>query len=176
MYFGEKIKLRAYKESDIEDSYVLFNNYDIMSMLMRDSIFPNSLDRQREFVEFAMNSKGPVFHFAVELVETGDYIGGCGVNDFNSTSQTATIGIWLAEEYQGKGLGADTLRTLCRFIFDEMNAQKIKLTFFDYNEKGRKVYEKIGFKKEGTLRKEVYTKGKLHDIHIMGMFRDEFKK
>ena len=175
MYFGERIKLRAYKESDIEDSYALFNNYNIMSMLVRDSIFPNSLDRQREFVEFAMKCKGPIFHFAVELVETGAYIGGCSVNDFNTTSQAATVGLWLGLEYQSQGLGTDTLKTLCRFIFDEMNAQKIKLTFFDYNEKGRKVYEKIGFKKEGTLRKEAYTKGKLHDIHIMGMFRDEFK-
>ncbi len=51
MYFGEKIKLRAYKESDIEDSYALIENFEVRSMLGGSIIFPFSLDEQKEFVK-----------------------------------------------------------------------------------------------------------------------------
>jgi len=174
MYFGEKIKLRTYKESDIEDSYALIENIEIKSMLGRDVIFPYSLDEQKEFVKNSTNK--PCYDFAIELLETGEYIGGCGINECNTTSQVATIGIWLGIDYQGKGLGQDALKTLCRFIFDEMNIRKIKLTYFAFNQKGLKCYKKLGFKEEGILRKELFRFGEFHDIYIMGMFRNEFKQ
>ena len=173
MYFGEKIKLRAYKESDIEDSYALIENFEIKSMLNKAIIFPYSLDEQKEFVK--STTKKPCYEFAIELVETGEYIGGCGIAECDTTSQTATIGIWLGLEYQGRGLGQDALRTLCKFVFDEMNIRKIKLEHFSFNEKGKNCYTKLGFKEEGILREELFRAGKFHDIHLMGMFRDEFK-
>ena len=173
MYFGERIKLRAYKESDIERSFILIEPFEIGSMLGRGIQFPYSLDEQKEFVK--NTTKKPCFDFAIELVETGEYIGGCGIVECDTTSQTATVGLWLGLEYQGRGLGQDALRTLCAFIFDEMNIRKIKLTYFAFNEKGKNCYTKLGFKEEGILREELFRAGKFHDIHIMGMFRDEFK-
>ena len=171
MYYGEKIKLRTYKESDIEDSYALIENFEVKSMISTDIIFPFSLDEQKEFIK---SIKKPCYEFAIELLETGEYIGGCGIAECNTTSQTATIGIWLGLEYQGRGLGQDALRTLCKFVFDEMNIRKIKLEYFAFNEKGKNCYIKLGFKEEGILRKELFRSGKFHDIHLMGMFRDEF--
>ena len=55
-----------------------------------------------------------------------------------------------------------------------MNIRKIKLEYFSFNEKGENCYTKLGFKEEGILREELFRAGKFHDIHLMGMFRDEF--
>jgi len=56
-----------------------------------------------------------------------------------------------------------------------MNINKIKLDVYSFNIRAIKCYEKLGFKQEGTLRKEIFREGKYHDILVYGMFRDEFK-
>lgn len=67
------------------------------------------------------------------------------------------------------------MKVLVNFIFNEMNINKIKLDVYSFNTRAIKCYEKLGFKKEGTLRKEIFREGKYHDILVYGMFRDEFK-
>ncbi|MGL5955853.1 MAG: GNAT family N-acetyltransferase [Brevinema sp.] len=170
MYYGEKIILRAYQDSDLEIAYKLIENFEIKSMLIADTIFPCSLEDQKEFIKNATNK--PCYHFAVEL--DGEYIGGCGINAYDSKTQTATLGIWIAQPYQGQGHGFDTLKTFCTFLFDEMNVRKIKLNYFAFNTKAHNFYTKLGFKEEGILRKEIFRFGQFHDIHLMGMFREEF--
>lgn len=173
MIEGKKIILRAYKESDIEISFKLINTLNIRTMLGRVDVFPFSMTAQREFVEKAMSNSGPAFNFAIEEKESGKYIGGCGINSYDSKNRKVVIGLWLGEEYQGKGYGSDTLRTLCSFIFDEMNIHKIDLDYFSFNEKGKKCYEKVGFKQEGVRRIELFRFGKYHDIIEMGLFKEE---
>ena len=173
MIEGKKIILRAYKESDIEISFKLINTLNIRAMLGKNDTFPFSMSTQKEFVETSMSSSGPTFNFAIEEKESGKYIGGCGINSYDAKNRKAVVGLWLGEEYQGKGYGSDTLRTLCSFIFDEMNIHKIALDYFSFNEKGKKCYEKVGFKQEGVRRKELFRFGKYHDVIEMGLFKEE---
>ncbi|MFR3817750.1 MAG: GNAT family N-acetyltransferase [Fusobacterium varium] len=173
MIEGKKIILRAYKESDIEISFKLINTLNIRTMLGRNNIFPFSMSAQKEFVEKAMINNGPTFNFAIEEKESGEYIGGCGINSYDDKNRKVIIGLWLGEQYQRKGYGSDVLRTLCRFIFDEMNIHKIVLDYFSFNEKGKKCYEAVGFKQEGIRRKELFRFGKYHDIIEMGLFKEE---
>ncbi|MGL5955852.1 MAG: GNAT family N-acetyltransferase [Brevinema sp.] len=91
-----------------------------------------------------------------------------GIGEYDSKTQTAMIAVWIA--YQSQGYGFDTL--LCTFLFDEMNVRKIKLHYFAFNTKAQNLYTKLGFKEEGILRKEIFRF--VHDIHLMGMFREEF--
>lgn len=86
-------------------------------MLGRVDVFPFSMAAQREFIEKTMINSGPTFNFAIEEKESGKYIGGCGINSYDAKNRKVVIGLWLGEEYHGKGYGSDTLRTLCSFIF-----------------------------------------------------------
>ncbi|MGL4676349.1 MAG: GNAT family N-acetyltransferase [Brevinema sp.] len=171
MYYGKKTLLRAYQESDILPSYYLIENFEIKSLLIADTILPYSLDEQKEFIKNATTR--PCYHFAIVKYK-GEYIGGCGINTYDTRTQTATIGIWIGQPYQNKGYGADALNTFCVFLFEEMNVRKIKLNYFSFNTKASKLYQKMGFQEEGILRQEIFRKGKYHDIHLMGMFREEF--
>lgn len=173
MIYGKKILLRAYKESDIEESLHLINNPSILNFLSGETILPFSLENQKEFIINCMKNRTSTFNFAIEEIATGKYIGGCGINSYNSKNRNVTIGLWIGEPYHGKGYGSDTLRTLCNFIFNEMNIFKIKLDYFSFNEKGRRCYDSVGFKVEGVRRKEIFRFGKYHDIIDMGLFKEE---
>jgi len=40
----------------------------------------------------------------------------------------------------------------------------------------QKVLEKIGFKREGTLRKTALIRGELRDVHVYSILREEWKE
>lgn len=173
MIDGKYITLRAYKPEDVEIALKLINTMSIKVMLEGVNAFPFSIENQRQFIQSAMESRGPLYNFAIEEKSTGEYIGGCGINSYDAKNRTVVIGMWIAEKCHGKGYGSDTLRTLCKFIFDELNIHKIDLNYFSFNEKGRRCYDSVGFKEEGVRRKELFRFGEYHDIIEMGLFRDE---
>lgn len=173
MIDGKYITLRAYKIEDVEISWKLINKLNIRTLLGKGDIFPFSLEEQKKFIQSAMESSGPLYNFAIEEKSSGRYIGGCGINSYDTKNRKVVIGLWLGEDYHGKGYGSDALRTLCRFIFDEMNIHKIDLDYFGFNSKGRRCYDSVGFKEEGVRRKELFRFGEYHDIIEMGLFRDE---
>ena len=66
------------------------------------------------------------------------------------------------------------MRILIRFIFEQMNINKIKLNVYEFNKRAIRCYEKCGFKKEGTLRKEIFKDGKYYDQYIMSILEEEY--
>lgn len=175
MFKGKRIQLRAYKSNEVEEVLNLIEEDNLRDTLSVGTIYPLSYDSQKNFMDKNSSPNGELFNFAIEYLETGKYIGGCGINNIDRKNSTATIGLWIAKNFQGKGLGSETLRIFCKFIFDEMNIHKIKLNYFEFNEAGKKCYEAVGFKEEGRNRKELYRYGKYFDTINMGLFKDELK-
>lgn len=85
------------------------------------------------------------------------------------------VGIFIGDKnYWNKGYGTDAMRILIRFIFEQMNINKIKLNVYEFNPRAVRCYEKCGFKKEGTLRQEIFRDGKYYDQYIMSILREEY--
>lgn len=175
MFKGKKIKLRAYKSSEVQTVLDLIEEEGLRDTLVIDTVFPMSYESEKNFIEKCCNYNGDLFNFAIESLESNEYIGGCGINNIDRKNSNVTIGIWLGKKYHGKGYASDALRVLCKFIFDEMNIHKIKLNYFDFNEAGKRCYEAVGFKKDGRHRQEQYRYGKYHDTVSMSLFKDELK-
>nr|WP_307776338.1 GNAT family protein [uncultured Cetobacterium sp.] len=175
MFKGKKVRLRAYCEDDVEVALNLIEEDGIKELLHIGVMYPYSLDMEKNFVKTSMNPTGECFNFAIERNEEKDYIGGCGINKIDRKNSIAEIGIWLGKDFHGKGYGADALRLLCSFIFNELNVNKIKLNYFEFNDNARKCYDAVGFKPEGILRKEIYRYGRYSDVIAMGLFRNELK-
>ena len=67
------------------------------------------------------------------------------------------------------------MRVLLRFIFEQMNMNKVKLNVFSFNPRALRMYQTCGFKEEGRLRQELFRDGKYHDIILMGLLREEYQ-
>lgn len=175
MFKGKKIKLRAYNSSEIERVLELITEDGLLDTLFPVTIFPLSYEAQKSFIDKNLVNNSELFNFAIESIENEEYIGGCGINSLDRKNSVATIGVWIGKKYHGKGFGSDTLRVLCKFIFDEMNIHKIKLNYFEFNDAGKKCYEAVGFKEEGVNRKELFRYGKYYNTINMGLFKEELK-
>jgi RimJ/RimL family protein N-acetyltransferase len=74
----------------------------------------------------------------------------------------------------GQGLGTDGLNALLDFGFGQLRLERIWLEVYDFNERGRRSYEKCGFVLEGTQRRATFRRGAFHDVHLMAILRDEW--
>ncbi|MFX1376831.1 MAG: GNAT family N-acetyltransferase [Promethearchaeota archaeon] len=79
-------------------------------------------------------------------------------------------------EYWGKGLATEAVKLIMEYGFNELNLNKIKATVFTPNIASIRVLEKINFKHELTLKKEVFIDGKYVDALKFSILKNEWKK
>lgn len=171
MYYGEKICLRAYKEGDIPLATKYINDKELKKLLVTTIPFPMTNWEEEEWIKSQKSNNQGIYNFAIEDIESGKYIGGCGIQSVNWLARVATIGIMIGDKnYWGRGYGTDAIKTLVNFIFNDMNINKIRLGTFSFNERAIKSYEKCGFQVEGVLKDEIFKDGKYYDEIIMSLF------
>ena len=67
------------------------------------------------------------------------------------------------------------LRALVAFGFGMLRLERIWLDVYDINPAARRVYERVGFVHEGTLRRAVFREGRFLDVHRMAILADEWR-
>jgi RimJ/RimL family protein N-acetyltransferase len=176
MYTGTKIRLRAIRQEDIPVILKYINDESIKRFLCPGVPFPITEVEEQRWYE-AKSSQGSEYTFAIETIKNPEYIGGCGVNKMDWKNSVAQVGIFIGNpKFLDKGYGTDAMKTLIRFIFDQMNAHKIKLNVYSFNERAIRCYEKCGFQTDGVLRKEIFRDGEYHDELVMSILREEYEQ
>ncbi len=172
MYEGKLVRLRAFDNGDLMKCLAYSNDYDVMRGASGAILFPSTVDDEaREMGKNTSYSSGE-YQFAVETLQEGLFIGKCGFTRVNWKNRLAELAILIGEkDCRGKGYGADAIRTLCKFGFEEMNLHKIKALVFDFNTPALRCYEKCGFVREGVLKEEIFREGAYHDAVCMALFQ-----
>jgi RimJ/RimL family protein N-acetyltransferase len=167
---GALVRLRAVEESDLPTIHRMFNDPDVLQYLQVVT-FPQPVSGTREWWEWSRTNTHGV-SFAIETL-AGEVVGACGLEAIRDRTRAATLGIWIGKPYWNLGYGTDAVRTACRFAFREMNLHRVELQVFETNPRGRRAYEKVGFKEEGRLRHAHFVGGRHVDTLVMGLLEDE---
>lgn len=176
MYTGKLIKLRAYKKEELPLVVEYINDPEVKRNVNPGIPYIYTLEDEEKWYENC-SASNDTYHFAIETLDTREYIGGCGINEVDFKNSKVTIGIFIGnKEYWGKGYGTDAIKTLTSFIFDQMNINKIKLSVYAFNKRAMRCYEKCGFKVEGTLHQELFRDGAYHDEFVMALLREDYIK
>lgn len=120
-----------------------------------------------------MPPPGDNFDFAVETLG-GVLVGGIDAHGCDSRNGTFEFGIGIFTEQQGKGYGADALRLLLNYYFNELRYQKCHSVAYSFNTASIRLHERAGFTLEARLRRMVYSKGAYHDELHFGLTAEEF--
>lgn len=113
--------------------------------------------------------------FAIEV--DGIHIGSTGLHRINRKNRSAGFGIMIGEKsYWNRGYGTDATRTVLKYAFDRLKLHRVQLEVYDLNPRGLYVYERCGFRLEGTRRHALWREGAWHDIHVMGILRSEWTR
>jgi RimJ/RimL family protein N-acetyltransferase len=169
------VYLRAGEREDIPRFAAWMNDWRTSRTLGTRS--PFSLPMEEAWFERMSANQGKEGYFFVAcLLEDDRPIGTVGLFELDLSDGNAGLGISIgAPEDRGRGLGTDTLRALLGFGFGMLRLERIWLDVYDMNPGARRVYERVGFVHEGTLRRAVFREGRYLDVHRMAVLADEWR-
>ena len=176
MLIGKLVRLREYREEDLKLAQEYLNDFEIKKYLFPMTPFPLTLNDEKKWYE-KVSFLNENYEFAIEALDKGIYLGGCGLKNLDWKNSHTEVGIFIGlQEYLGKGYGTEAMNLMINFIFMEMGLNKIKLDVYDFNQRAAACYEKCGFKKEAVLKNEIYRNGRFSDIIRMSIFKEDFLK
>lgn len=119
---------------------------------------------------------GDGFFFAV--CELGDdrFIGTTWLKEVNRLDGNAELAIYMDRDHIGSGWGTDAQHALLAFGFGTLGLERIWLTVHDDNARAIRSYEKVGFQREGVMRRSFRVDGELTDSVLMSILRDEWRR
>jgi RimJ/RimL family protein N-acetyltransferase len=90
-------------------------------------------------------------------------------------SDVWVIGILLAPEHRGRGVGTSAQQLLVDHLFETTTAHRICAFTEAENLAEQRALEKSGFRREGVLRQAGFVRGDYRDAVIYGLLRTEWR-
>lgn len=113
---------------------------------------------------------------AIRDIDNDNIVGIISVYKCDYKNRKCGNGIKLGGVFRGKGYGSDALNTVLKFIFFELNFNRVETIILDKNISSQKLYESKGFVREGTMRKSAYKNGEYRNQYIYGLLKEDFVK
>ena len=166
-------KIRKWKLTDAKNIAVALSNKKIQDNLRDGLPYPYTEQDGIDFISSMLSAnEDETFAFAITLDDKA--IGSIAVfRQQNIHRQTAEMGYYIAEEYWGKGIMTDAVKQICEYVFKNSDILRIYAEPFAYNTGSCRVLEKAGFQYEGTLRNNAVKNGKVIDMKMYSLLREE---
>ena len=169
------VYLRAAERDDIPRFAAWFNDYRTSRTLALRA--PMSIPMEEAWFERMAADQGKGgYLFTACLLADDRPIGNVGLFELDLVNGSAGLGIMIGEPGdRGRGHGTDMLEALMGFGFASLRLERIWLDVYDFNPGARRVYERVGFRHEGTLRHAIFREGRFGDVHRMAMLSGEWR-
>ena len=127
---------------------------------------------RRTYIRFFKNSNylanmDRAYSFLIFNIEDKSLLGGVNVGNVRrGVSQSASLGYWIGKQYCKKGYMKEALGILIPSLFSDLQLNRIEAATLENNIASKNLLNKIGFKKEGKLRRYLKINGEWQD-HIL---------
>lgn len=146
----KRLILRNWKESDAEPFSCITTDPDVMKYIGLGKLW--DLPAAKEVVERRIRQRTERGYclWAVELIETGELIGHCGIQPLGDTGETE-IGWMLAKRYWGQGLATEAAIAALNYSMNDLKFSRIVAITHAENRASSRIMEKIGMSYEKTI-------------------------
>ena len=176
MFEKFRVYLRALEPEDYKTSIKWRKNDQIWDTVVGPKYFVSEA-YEKKWVEDAIFNSPNKLVLAICLKETNEHIGYCYLTDIDWKNRNARSGKLIGEtKYWGKGYGTETSMLLLYHAFIVLGLQRVEARQLTDNIASISINEKIGYTKEGVLRKAVFKNGGYRDLNLMSISRDDFDK
>jgi ribosomal-protein-serine acetyltransferase len=106
----------------------------------------------------------------------GHLTGSIGLHDIDWRNSQTSIGYYLAEGAQGKGIMTRSVVAVLNHIFYELGINRVEIRCGIANRKSRAIPERLQFTSEGIIRDGENLYGQFHDLIVYSMLANEWRK
>ena len=162
------VSIRKFEEKDVENKVKWINDdnnneflhYNI-PLKIEDTInwYKNNINNDKRYDMVIMYDNIPVGVIGIINIDKkkGEYYITLGEHD-----------------YKRKGISYEASKLILDYAFNNLKLEKVWLCVDEKNIAARKLYEKVGFKLEGILRKDIYFKGEMINRYMYGILKEEW--
>ncbi|MDZ4763996.1 MAG: GNAT family protein [Chloroflexota bacterium] len=174
LFHGARIRLTAPRAEDAHTWARWYEDSDFARLFDSRAAYPRSLARMSGFVDDLMRPTDS-YPFAVRPHDSDEMIGYADIDAVSWTHRHAWVSIAIGDpRYRGLGYGREVMTLVIDYAFRELNLHRLQLTVFSYNAPAIRLYERIGFVREGVHREALLRDGERHDMLLYGLLSREW--
>lgn len=128
----------------------------------------------REFVQRTIQQHEAGQGIQTAIMVDGHAVGVIGVHGISWPNQSTSIGYWLSELYEGRGIITEGVRAYTDHAFESWKLRRMELRAAVENRRSRAVAERLGFTSEGVLRQAERVGDHWHDLVVYSALSDEW--
>ncbi|WP_391118676.1 GNAT family N-acetyltransferase [Psychrobacillus sp. L3] len=131
--------------------------------------FNRNMEEYKEFVESTRLEQNSIILLAILQDEI------IGIGSINSSQKqrmkhVGTLGIVVSKKLIGQGIGRKLMEQLIHWAISNGITKKISLVTREDNTHAIELYEKLGFEKEGIIKKDSFINGTYYNTFVMALF------
>ena len=168
---GPRVELRTIEEEDLPLLRDTLN-----APAVRRHLFPSpplNLAQEREYFDTVVSDDGEI---NLLITVDGEPVGPIGLSPADSITGTTEIGLFIAEEWWGEGYGTEAAELCTAYAFDARRFHRVIARVVAENEASRRVWEKLGYRKEATFREAVFLEGEYRDVVLYAVLKHEWRE
>jgi RimJ/RimL family protein N-acetyltransferase len=171
---GERIELRRHARENYRLYGEWYGDPEIwrLTSWAASPLSPSAVERLFEDRELSPTDDS----FAIHLKGEEEPVGVISLMNISEANDSAELSVIVGHpEDRHQGYGAEAIALILRYGFEDLGLNRVGLSVFEFNEDAISTYEKLGFRKEGRLRKAVKRDDTFHDAILMGISRSEWE-
>ena len=175
---GERVTLRPFRDGDAQR---IQDCFDLEALRLTGSVHSTGEaeaatggvpdERTREWYA-TRNDQEDRLDLAVEDRD-GLFVGEVVLNDWDPGNRSCGFRILLGPQGRDRGLGTEATRLVLDHAFDVLGLHRVELTWFSFNPRAGRVYEKAGFVVEGRRREALLWDGEWYDAIDMSVIASD---
>ena len=171
---GERTRLRPWRLEDAELRFMASLDSPTRQLHEDGVELPTSVELQQAWLEKVAGGKDDSMIRLAMATLDGNIVGWVTLHSRDPKNGTFGFGVAVYRDNRGQGYAVDAVRTLLKYGFWEQRYQKCNSVCFHTNQASIRLHEKLGFIREGLIRRNCFFNGKYHDDVLFGMTREEF--
>jgi ribosomal-protein-serine acetyltransferase len=135
-----------------------------------------SPEHTRIFIQTNLQQFAARNGFACAIRHRGAIAGVIGLHAIDWPNRKTSLGYWLDEAQQGKGLVTRACSTLLDHVFGELGLNNLEIGCAVGNERSCAIPERLGFKREAVLRQREWLYDHFVDHVVYSMLASEWRE
>jgi RimJ/RimL family protein N-acetyltransferase len=166
---SERLIFKPLNSSFISEEYVNWMNDEEVNRFL-ESGGDYTIEKLTDFLKL-VDEKSMLF-WAIVIKNSYKHIGNIKIDPVSWRNKSGEYGILLGDKTEwGKGYAKEASERIIEFCFSEtVGLRRITLGVVENNENALKLYEKLGFEKEGFMKLHAYHLGKWCNVVRMAKF------
>ncbi|SFE00766.1 Protein N-acetyltransferase, RimJ/RimL family [Actinopolyspora alba] len=174
----ERLLLRSFTESDLDDLHEIQRRPDVTRYLFFDARSweetKTALDKRGGETE--LTTEGQNLAIAVELRETGRVIGDFNLEWVSAELGRAEIGFVMNPDHSGRGYATEAGREVLRLAFEHYGFHRVVGLCNGNNHSSQRLMERLGMRREAFFVQGEILKGERADVAVYAMLATEWEQ